>query len=99
MNGDFGIGSGGGDIVIKRHAKKRWRERTEPGTLPGHDIELDEGTWLNAETVDAPEADCDEARLYTVRGARDMLLCGHHDGATTRVTTVLYADHSRLRRF
>jgi hypothetical protein len=88
--GQFGFGGG---VEISRHAKKRWRERVDDP--PAGALELTESVWHNAETVYAPEADCDESRVYPVPGQRDMLLCGKHKGNIV-VSTVLYADPDRL---
>jgi len=88
---NFGFGN---DVNISRHAKRQWRDRvTDP---PPGDEELEGSTWLNAEPVHAPKANCEEARLYRMRGARDMLLCGHRKSSGMVVATVLYADYSRL---
>jgi hypothetical protein len=86
---DFNIGGGGVDI--SRHARKRWNERV-PSSAP----DLQPSTWLNAEYAYAPEADCDETKLFRLDGARDMLLCGQKKGQKTVVVTVLYADYDRL---
>lgn len=96
---DF-LGAGGGngiDVVISRHARSRWAERLEDWALRRHPILPT--AWRSSEVVIAPQADCDETRLYVIEGHRDMLLCGKHYPEKTVVATVLYADHSRLSRF
>lgn len=91
----FNFSMGGNSVDVTRHAKKRWRERVR--NPPTQDLELSADMWHSAENVIAPEADCDEERLYTIPGEQDMLLCGKHKGSKVSITTVLYADYSRLQ--
>jgi hypothetical protein len=88
--GDFNIGGSGGP-TITNHAKEQWRDRAPRAG------QLTESTWLNADPVIAPEANCDESRVVYRDGARDMLLCGKHNRDGLSVVTVLYADHDRIR--
>jgi len=84
-------------VRITNHARDQWRSRLKQSALYGHP--LNENTWYEAEVVSAPSADCDEQRLYQMRGHRDMLLCGKYHPDYTSVVTVLYADYDRLSRY
>lgn len=92
---DFDFGNST-PVRITRHARDQWKSRLSRSALMGH--QLNENTWYEAEIVNAPSADCDEQRLYTIRGHRDMLLCGKYHPNETAVVTVLYADYDRLSR-
>jgi len=93
----FGSGGSGGDVRITRHARKRWRERVEKP--PSWAIELDEDIWREAERVVVPTKDCDESRLYTMPGTRNMILCGKRraDGGLN-VATAVYAYRETVMR-
>jgi hypothetical protein len=93
---DFDFSGRGARVKVTKHARERWRERVPESQLYAHG--LDANTWHQAEVVYAPQANCDESRLYQIRGARDMLLCGMYNPDHTSVVTVMHADYSRLRR-
>lgn len=84
-------------VRVTNHAYQQWNSRVDQSTRYAHP--LNENTWYEAEVVRAPSADCDEQRLYQIRGHRDMLLCGHYYPNYTSLVTVLYADYDRLSRF
>ena len=91
----FDFSMGGGSVKVTRHAKRRWRERVRDP--PPQALELSADMWHSAQNVVAPEADCDESRIYPIPGKSDMLLCGKHDASGVSIATVLYADYSRIR--
>lgn len=81
-------------IRVTRHAHDRWLQRLGGSLWAEHPIGK---AWREGVTVDAPEVDCDEARVYELPiGHEDMLLVGRREEGELVLVTVLYADHRRL---
>lgn len=69
--------------IVTAHAAKRWAERAPCATV---DVET---AWTDGIIINAPECDCDSARLYP---PQDALIIQKN----ARIVTVLSANYARL---